>query len=303
MIRSALIAGCGYLGRRVAQVWRSRELNVSVITRSAERAAEFCGQGLNPVVLDLAAPDADWERSPKRLPAADVVLWAVGFDRSAGSHREQIWLNGLQWFIRHLTTPPKRLIYISSTGVYGDASGESIDESTIPAPVTESGQCCLKAEDLVRREIRQISSSTQVTILRMAGIYGPNRLLRRIDDLNRRTPLPGNPDHWLNLIHVDDAVRVVDSVAHAVDVPDLINVVSSQTVTRRKYYHLLANLASTPAPVFAEATAAPPAATSSRQSSGHRRIISRCAETLAPLLQFDSCEEGLRDAFARTVDQ
>lgn len=289
-IKTALIAGCGYLGFPVAMKWHNSGILTTAITRRDDRSAAFQDLGLRSLLLNLSQPE-----KTSIIPQADAVLWAVGYDRNAGVPREQIWLDGLSWLIRRLPSAPRRFIYISSTSVYGEVVGETADETTPPAPVTEGGKCCVRAEQLARAECAQRFPETQVVVLRMAGIYGPSRLLRRVSDLQNGTPLPGDPDHWLNLIHVDDAVRMVHHAAVADNIPDAINVVNSSTVTRREYYSRLAELVDAPAPVFDSSTDA-----TGRRRSGNKRVISTFDPTSLADFQHDDVLRGLENAASRS---
>ena len=285
-MNSRLIAGCGYVGFRAAEFWKSEGCRVTAITRGQDRAAQFEAAGLVPLVMDLAAPQVS-----DSLPAADIALWAVGMDHSSGVSRQEIWIDGCRWFVQNQSSPPRRMIYVSSTSVYGSADGELINEASPTNPTTEGGECCVQAERLVRDECERLFPSTQVVVLRMAGIYGPDRLLRRVADLQSGTALPGDADQWLNLIHVDDAVRMINHVATAEDVPEVINVVNSNTVTRHQYYSELARLASAPDPVFG-------AAESSRPRGGNKRVTSLHGDDVS--FEFDDVLNGLRNAWSRT---
>ena len=282
---SRLIVGCGYLGNRVAEHWRQQGRSVAAVTRSADRAAQFRQAGLIPVVLDLST---DFSRVS--IPAADVVLWSVGFDRAAGVPREKVWLDGLRTLIRSLPTAPQRFIYVSSTSVYGTGDGGTVDEQTAPNPVTDGGRCCVQAEQLMRETLQQAFPETQAVVLRMAGIYGPGRLLRRISDLRSRTPLPGNGDSLLNLIHVDDAVRMVDFAATADLLSDLFNVVNTGTLTRNQYYSSLADLVEAPPPVFTETVPV------GGMRGGNKRVTSAFSDPAEPLFRYNDVLAGIRNA-------
>lgn len=284
---SSLIAGCGYLGLRAARAWNSQGRIVHAITRSAGKTAQFQSLGLRPLLMDLSAP-----KDSNQLPAADTVLWAVGMDRSADIPREQIWIDGLSWLLNQLPQPPRRFIYISSTSVYGSRDGDLIDENSSTNPGTEGGACCVKAEQLVRQHFADARAATEVVVLRMAGIYGPDRLLRRVIDLKAGTALPGAADQWLNLIHVDDAVRMVQHVTTADKVPPVINVVNSGTLTRQQYYSQLASLSSSPAPTFGGAE-------SNRQRGGNKRVTSIYDELVE--FRFDDVNAGLQDSWDRST--
>lgn len=280
-----LIAGCGYLGLRVARDWLAHGHSVSALTRSKTRADEFRSAGINPVVTDLSstAPVAD-------LPVAKFVLWSVGFDRNASVSREAIWNDGLERFLNALPNSPERFVYISSTSVYGSGDGSIVSESTPVSPVTEGGKSCVAAEDRVCQFFAD--TPTAGHILRLAGIYGPERLLRRVQDLKDEVPLPGDPESLLNLVHVDDAVRLVQLIMTQDSMPPILNGVAPQSVSRRRYYGHLASLTSCPAPVFD--------AGQSPRRGGNRKVISEHHHLLEQAFRFPDCLAGLEDAVNRS---
>lgn len=286
-IRSVLIVGCGYLGRRAAERWRAAGVQVSAVTRSPETAAQFSDAGWNPIQIDLASPPASID-----LPKVDAVLWAVGFDRSAGVAREVVWIDGLKWLLGHLKLPLKKFLYVSSTGVYGNVKDELVTEDTVANPVTGGGQCCLQAEQIV---LDYFAQSGSATVLRLAGIYGPDRLLRRIMDLKNQVPLPGEPDHWLNLIHVDDAVSLVTSIAEHPASEPIINVANTGTVVRRQYYERLAQLSNSAGPVFGSQNA------TGRARAANKKVTSKYAYDQLADYQFNNVLDGLNDAFKRST--
>jgi len=137
-----LIIGCGYLGCRVAARWRDAGLRVAVLTRSGQRAESLRNEGFSPVVGDVTDP-----QSLATLPAAETVLYAVGYDRSAAPSKRQVYVAGLKNVMDRLAgMQPKRLVYISSTSVYGDRGGEEVDETAVPRPDSPVGRARLEAE-------------------------------------------------------------------------------------------------------------------------------------------------------------
>lgn len=289
---SALIAGCGYVGGRVAAKWRALGMQVFAITRSELKAEELKTAGITPMLLDLAQPTPI-----PQLPDVDVVLWSVGFERSSGASRQAIWIDGLQRLLNALPPrgEPRRILYTSSTSVYGEGHGQDVDENTLPDPTSEGGLACLAAERLLQKFAAE--NGAFVSILRLAGIYGPDRLLRRITDLRSNAPLTSPPDEWLNLIHVDDAVTAIDFISRLASAPPLINVAASQSVTRRQYYTTLAKFAYAPPPTFAAAS------TTSQPSrrGGNRRVVSTVRKLLQIPFRYDSIADGLRVALIRTA--
>ncbi|MBC8353559.1 MAG: NAD(P)H-binding protein [Planctomycetes bacterium] len=107
-----LIVGCGYLGTRVAQAWLDDAHEVFALTRSSERASQLRASGIRPVVGDVTSSlnltDCD---------ELDTVLFAVGFDRTVGNAIQDVYVEGLRRTLDQLPMPPRRFIYISSTGV------------------------------------------------------------------------------------------------------------------------------------------------------------------------------------------
>jgi nucleoside-diphosphate-sugar epimerase len=243
-----LIVGCGYLGRRVAQLWLDAGHKVSALTRSSETAAQFSDAGIHPILGDVTRPD-----TLGALPAADVLLFAVGYDRSAGPSQREVYVQGLQSTLAALHGRVGRVLYVSSTSVYGQTDGSWVDEESVTEPQTESGCICLEAERLLNNWAASTGMSR--LILRLAGIYGPKRLLARIEGLRRGEPLAGRPDAWLNLIHVDDAAHVAAAYSQTSHT-GVILVCDDQPVMRVEFYSHLARLLGAPAPVFKPSLAA-----------------------------------------------
>ncbi|MFV0446531.1 MAG: hypothetical protein ACK5Q5_23415 [Planctomycetaceae bacterium] len=96
----------------------------------------------------------------------------------------------------------------------------------------------------------ELGRSGRAVILRLSGIYGPGRVLTRVESLRSGTPLAGSPAAWLNLIHVDDAAAAVMAVADCTAPESLYLVSDDCPVTRGEYYSELARLTDSPPPVF-----------------------------------------------------
>jgi nucleoside-diphosphate-sugar epimerase len=222
-----LIIGCGYLGRRVAARWTAAGRAVAALTR--RNADTLRNLGVAPVVGDVLDP-----ASLRGLPAAGTVLYTVGMGRGSGRSMREVSLDGLRHVLDTLPAP-RRFVYVSSTGVYGQTDGSWVDESSPTEPTEESGRVVLDAERLLREKL------PAAVVLRFAGIYGPGRLLRR-QSLLKGEPLAGDPAKWLNLIHVDDgAGAVLAAEAHAAP-GETYNVADDEPVSRRGFYTLLAEL-------------------------------------------------------------
>ena len=282
------VIGCGYLGLRVAKKWREAGHTVYVTTRSEKRSEELRRQGFEPYLLDITNPNR-----PTSLPAVDTVLYAVGYDRHSGASREDVYCSGLTNVLAQLPMVDDRLIYISSTGVYGQAAGEWVDETSACDPTREGGRVCLAAEDLLRSS----PFGERAVILRLAGIYGPSRV-PFLDRLRNGEPLPVATEGYLNLIHVDDAVASVIA-AESARLPNLYLVSDGNPVVRRTYYEAIArqlNLEAT----FADPD--PSTARGQRGLSSKRVRNERILHNLKLRLQYPTYEVGLDQILASEVD-
>lgn len=268
--RPALVIGCGYLGRRVAAAWRSSGRRVVALTRG--RASEMAADGLEPVVGDVLD-----RASLVGLPDASTVLYAVGLDRTAGRSMREVYVEGLANVLAELP-PCGRFLYVSSTSVYGQADGSVVTEDSPTEPATESGRVVLDAERLLRDRL------PTAVVLRFAGIYGPGRLLRRQTLLEAREPLAVDPEHWLNLIHVDDGTRAILAAEERGEPGESYLVSDGTPVRRGEFYAHLARLLGAPEPRYG-----PPGG-----RDGNRRVSNRRArESLGLEPTFPTYVEGL----------
>lgn len=238
-----LVVGCGALGARVARRWHAAGDRVWAVTRRPARAAELAATGLEPVLADVTQTAPWWTA----LPPLDTVLWAVGFDRAAGTSSRDVHVAGLRRLLDGLAAAAPgrtRVVFSSSTGVWGGTDGGLVDETTPPAPVREAGRTLVEAEEMLRAH-----PAGPGVALRFAGLYGPGRL-PRLDDLLAGRPLAADPDSWLNLVHLDDAARVVCAVAAAAAPGPLYVVSDGRPVRRREWYGRLAALVGAPPPTW-----------------------------------------------------
>lgn len=284
-----LIIGCGYLGGRVARAWLERGDTVFALTRSDDTAGRFEQLGIRPLLGDVTQP-----ASLEALPACDTVLHAVGFDRNAGPSKRDVYVDGLQHALNAMVDRCDRFLHVSSTSVYGQQSGEDVDEQSVCEPEHESGLICVDAEQAVFARLNA-SQQTGGSVLRLAGIYGPDRLLSRIQAIRAGLRLPGPADAWLNLIHVDDAVSAVIAAADAETVQPIYLVSDDRPVRRRDYYSRLASLLDMPEPQFDDQTVA-----RHTRGQGKRCHNARLKSDLGITLRYPTIDEGLPHAISQT---
>jgi nucleoside-diphosphate-sugar epimerase len=276
-----LIFGCGYLGSRVAPLWRDSGHEVTIVTRSDKRAAAFQNDGYHAVIADVTKPD-----TLERLPTIDTVLFAVGFDRSTGRSIEDVYAGGIANVLAALPSDIGRFIYISTTGVYGNGHGEWVDEDTPPDPQREGGKASLAAEQILAAS----PFASRSVVLRLAGIYGPGRV-PFLDKLRAGEPIPAVPTGHLNLIHVDDAAAVVAAAA-AHDRPrNLYCVSDGHPVVRGDYYQEVARLLGAPLPTLVKPDLNSPRA--ARAEADRRVKNSRMLSDFDVTLKYPDYRAGL----------
>jgi nucleoside-diphosphate-sugar epimerase len=164
-----LVVGCGYLGERVARFWRDAGDDVYATTRG-DRADALSRAGLRPLKMDVTHGPA---LGP--LPVVDTVVFAVGRDRRSRATMLDIHVTGLRSLLDALPESTGCVIYVSSTGVYGQGAGEWVDEASVCEPLSEGGKACLSGERLLVAHAR----GRDALVLRLAGLY-PHGILNAL---------------------------------------------------------------------------------------------------------------------------
>ena len=201
-----LIAGCGYVGTALGLELAARGDEVWGIRRNPS--------GLPPAIRPSG--ETCWTRTawPGALPEApDVVVYAASAGGFSDHAYRSAYVDGVRSFLRALVqsgAEPRRLLFTSSTGVYGRADGEWVDEDTPPEPTAFNGSRVLEGEDLF------LDGPFPSVVLRLGGIYGPGRtsLLERVRQGG--VTCPESPV-WSNRIHRDDCAG---ALLHLIDLPD-----------------------------------------------------------------------------------
>jgi nucleoside-diphosphate-sugar epimerase len=282
-----LVFGGGYLGSRVAESLAFSENRVWVTTRSSQKALQFSRRGWEPIVADWCDPS-----TLGGMPRAGRVLIAVSYDRSSSASRQDALLGGLANLLRVLS-PTARVCYISTTGVYHQTSGEWVDETSPTEPTREGGVVHLQAEQCLNAAI----PAERRTVLRLSGIYGPGRVPRAADVIAGR-PIASHEEGFLNLIHVDDAVRaVIESWRQ--ESHSLYLVSDDHPVRRGDFYREIARQTDAPEPQFI--TPPPDSSQASRSESNKRVRNVRMKSHLLPELCFPSYREGLSNVLSEPI--
>lgn len=198
-----LIAGCGYVGCALAVELHAEGHVVSGLRRDVSRLPP----GIVPIAADLGDPLG--LRTTLAGHAFDAVVYAAAADgRDEASYR-RAYVEGLSHVLDAIARP-QRLVFTSSTGVYGQGAGEWIDETSPTVPARFTGDIMLEAEELLELY------DTCTIALRLGGIYGPART-RLIEQVRMdAAELPSGPS-FTNRIHRDDCAG---AIAHLLQIDE-----------------------------------------------------------------------------------
>ena len=189
-----LIVGCGDVGMRLIPLLRSR-FRVFALTSQSERLSELRSAGVIPILGNLDSP-----QSLYRLKGLADIVVHLAPPLMQGS-LDQRTRNLVAILPRH-----GRLVYVSTTGVYGDCKGAYFDETRPVAPVNARAERRVDAERVLRRWARHHEG--KLSILRVPGIYAADRL--PLERLRQGTPaLLDSDDVYTNHIHADDLAQII----------------------------------------------------------------------------------------------
>jgi nucleoside-diphosphate-sugar epimerase len=284
-----LIAGCGYVGKRLALRLQS-EFDVTGLVRSTESATELAAMGIRARILDLDRLRGK-ESVPERLDQAAIVYLTPPPSAGESDFR-------LDRFLQLASVPPRVFVYISTTGVYGDTGGELVDESSPLQPRTERARRRVSAEEMTRvwcteRRVRRV-------VLRVPGIYGPGRL--PLEQLRDREPVVCEADAGIsNRIHVDDLVEACIAAITNSEARGVYPISDGNAITSTTFLNAVADIAGLPRPPQVSMEEAQLTFSASRLSfiDESRRVSNeRMLKHLGVKLKYGDYREGIRASLA-----
>ena len=210
-----LVIGCGDVGMRLLALLRGR-FRIFAVTRQADNAAAIRAAGATPIVADLDRPE-----TLARLSHLANRIVHLAPPPSEGE-RDMRTRRLLPFLPLHA-----HMVYVSTTGVYGDCAGEFVRETRTPKPHNARAVRRVDAERCLRAWA--VRGHSRLSILRVPGIYARERL--PLERLQKGTPaLIADDDVYTNHIHADDLARIIalalarggaNRVYHAVDDSDM----------------------------------------------------------------------------------
>ena len=248
--KRVLIAGCGDLGLRVAQLLAiEHSTNLSWgLRRQPNLDSTHDIPSFTWIAADLTQPDT-LRDLPKDI--THVLYTAAPNARTEADYRA-VYREGLERLVLAVAAPSlQRVLFVSSTAVYGAHGAQWIDEDTPTAPKSFNGRVLLETEQWLYKQNTQFETLS----LRLSGIYGPGRsyLLERLRTGQATAPM--TESHWVNRIHIEDAAA---AVVHLMNLPNpkpIYLVTDSTPLPMRVLYDALAKLVGGPTPPAGDAPA------------------------------------------------
>lgn len=282
-----LIVGCGDVGLRVARLMACR-WHVLALTSNRERLSDLRCAGIVPLVGDLDQPST----LARLAGLADAVLHLAPPEaQGAIDSRTRHLVSALSRQAR-----VKRLVYASTSGVYGDAGGARFDETRAVNPQSDRARRRVDAEATLR--LYGLAQGVCITLLRVPGIYALDREGGHPRErLQRGSPvLRAEDDVFTNHIHADDLARICVAALHR-GLPQRVIHASDDTAMKMgDYFDLAADIYGLPRPrrvsrEEAQATLTPMQLSFMRES---RRLHNkRLKHELRVKLRYATVREGL----------
>ncbi|MFZ6656625.1 NAD-dependent epimerase/dehydratase family protein [Undibacterium sp. TJN19] len=228
-----LIIGCGDVGMRLLPLLRER-FRIFAVTSQTARFAELRAAGAIPVLANLDQPDS-------LASLAGLAAWVVHLAPPQAEGKRDIRTQNLTAIL-----PDKcRLVYVSTTGVYGDCGGAQFDETRPVQPQNARAVRRIAAEQCLRAWARRTQSS--LSILRVPGIYAASRL--PLERLQKGTPaLTEADDVYTNHIHADDLARLIQLALFRAAPNRVYHAVDDSDMKMASYFDLVADNFSLPRP-------------------------------------------------------
>jgi len=245
-----LIIGIGYIGLPLGAELARRGHAVSGLRRNASGAPALHAAGIHPMIADITRA-ADLAKLPNDFD------WVVNCVASGGGSAEdyrKVYREGMRNLIEWLASDRRdvggpRLIYTSSTSVYGQNDGSLVDEKSPVQPASETARLLLETERVLLDAASQ--KNFTAVVLRVAGIYGPERGYWFKQFVNGEARLDGNGSRFLNMIHRDDVVGcIIAALEHGAG-GEIYNAVDNEPVSQVDFFSWLASSMKRPMPAAA----------------------------------------------------
>jgi len=286
-VDTLLIIGCGDIARRALPVLKQR-YHVCALVRSRDPA--LAASGIELIEGDLDDPESLAPLAGRAEVVAHLAPPAAGGQADLRTRNLLAALSAPQ---KRGAMLPRRFVYISTSGVYGDCAGERAEETRAPRPQTERAMCRLDAERAVSDWGDR--NKVEVVILRVPGIYAKDRL--PLDRIARGTPvLRAEEDVYTNHIHADDLAAILVLALGSAQASGIYNASDDSEIRMGDWFDLVADrsgLARPPRVSRAEAARLLPPALLSFMNESRRLSNRRMKAELGVRLRYPTVADGV----------
>lgn len=231
--------GCGWLGLPLAKALLKKGHTIRGTTTSSSKIKELQASGIDAFTISLGEREAEGPLTAF-LEGLDILI--INIPPKLRSSDAQNYVEKMKLLKDSLLESPQtKVLFVSSTSVYGDIEGE-VTETTTPVPTTESGKQLLESEQLFYDEPR-----LSTTVVRFGGLIGPGR--HPVTHLSGRTGLK-NGTAPVNLIHLEDCLRILMAIIEHNWWGLHFNAVYPEHPTRAAYYAAESEKKGLPVPEF-----------------------------------------------------
>ncbi len=283
-----IIIGAGYTATFLYQ--RLKENSVASPVYTLSRASSFLD---NPghITADLDKPKS--LDKLHTIQADTLTIYYLAPPKAEGLHESRVH-NFIQ-YLHTLKNVETKIVYISTSGVYGNRNGDWVTEETPTKPINDRAKRRVSAE---KQLLSAMNKTLHSIILRVPGIYGQGRL--PIEKIKQRGKIISEAEcGYTNLIHVEDLVTVCIAAAKKGKAGDIYNVSDTHAVKSSYYYKLVAKLAGLTAPEevsYATALATFDSKRLSFLTESRRLNVNKLLENLQPELLYTKLENGVKQA-------
>ncbi len=230
-----LIIGAGYVGRPLAEQLRHQGNEVHVWVRSEESAAELRHPGFPQIYVGSVGDEVAWDAVKERY---DVVIHCASSGRGGPSAYSDVFLNGMRRVVER--QPAARKLFVSSTSVYGQTSGEVVTEESPAEPFTDTG--------IILRTVEEMALKAGTIIVRSSGIYGFDRAVLWKKFKRGEAVIEGDGSRWINQIEQVDLMMALMWLAERGQPGEIYNATDDTPVMQRDYYAWCAEMLMRPLP-------------------------------------------------------
>jgi nucleoside-diphosphate-sugar epimerase len=227
-----LIIGCGYVGLPLGIELVRLGHEVFGLRRNTAAENELKSAGLKPIFADITQLD-----ELKKLPCD--FDWVVNCVAANGADYYEVYLRGTKNIVAWLeNSPPKKFVYTSSTSVYAQNDGSLVNENSPAEPLAETSKILVATEKVLLAAFAE--KKFPAVILRVAGIYGPQRGHLFQQFLKNEALLDGDGARFLNMIHRDDVMGCIISALKNGRAGEIYNAADDAPVSQLNLYKWLA---------------------------------------------------------------